>query len=155
VYVFSRVVPVWVYYTTDWEAPDRARVDWLLDAARRIGPNSGNSPTRGTAVTAEGDELRREGAYGAELVGIATGIEHPKPADGRSTPDPGWAENEARRIIQACGSGVWLFFSHGSDAAEAELLPALEAAGLARDVESRGRAVRIYRMVCPAGSSTR
>jgi 4-amino-4-deoxy-L-arabinose transferase-like glycosyltransferase len=155
VYVFSRVVPVWLYYTTDWEAPDRARVEWLLDAARRIGPNSGNRPTRGTAVTAEGDELRREGTYGTELVGIATGIEHPTPPDGRRTPDPGWAENETRRIIRECGSGVWLFFSHGSDAAEAELLPALEAAGLARDVESRRRAVRIYRMVCPAGSSTR
>jgi 4-amino-4-deoxy-L-arabinose transferase-like glycosyltransferase len=156
VYVFSRVVPVWVYYTTDWDAPDRARVEWLLEAARRIGPNSGNRPTRRTAVTAEGDELRREeGTYGTELVGIATGIEHPTPPDGRSTPDPGWAENETRRITRECGSGVWLFFSHGSDAAEAELLAALEAAGLARDIESRRRAVRIYRMTCPAGSSTR
>jgi hypothetical protein len=155
VYIFSRVVPVWVYYTTDWAAPDRERVEWLLEAGRRIGPNSGNRPTRGTAVTVEGVELQRKGTYGTELVGIATGIEHPTPADGRSTPDPGWAENEARRIIRACESGVWLFFSHGSDAAETALLPALEAAGLERRVETRRRAVRLYRMACPPASSTR
>jgi hypothetical protein len=150
IYVYSRVVPVWAYYTTDWAAPDRARLEWLLEASRRIGPNSGNRPTRGTAVRREGDDLARPGPFGVELIGIATGIEHPTPPDGRSTPDPGWSENEVRRIQAACTRSAWLFFSHGSDAAEAELLPLLRKAGLQEEHRSLRRAVRLYRYGCAA-----
>jgi antitoxin (DNA-binding transcriptional repressor) of toxin-antitoxin stability system len=46
VYVFSRDVPIWVFYTTDWRHPDTARVAELIALASSTGPNSGNAPPR-------------------------------------------------------------------------------------------------------------
>ena len=154
VYLYARVLPVWAYYTVDWSRPERTRLHSILSVAYRLGPNSGNRPSRGAAVDREGDDYVLEGPFGTELFGIPTGIEYPAPPNGRATPDPGWAENEVRRIRERCATRVWLLFSHGSDAAEAAILPLIEGNGFVEESRSRVRAVRLYRFSCPGPASS-
>jgi hypothetical protein len=111
VYVYSRAVPLWAYYSTDWTRPDTDRVQRLLRNAMEIGPNSGNGQSRGRPVRHEGFERRFPFRGSVELVGIATGMERTGIMK-RPAPDSGWAENEAERIREVASPTVWVAFAH-------------------------------------------
>lgn len=133
VYVFSRAVPPWVYYTTDWRNPDLRRHRWYADLTSSTGRAFYNAPSRGRPVTAgEADGLTYAGAAGPELLGLPTGLEvRSGRSIGHLRPDPGWAEVEAGRIHAVARPDVWLFFSHFFEcpAQADELLRAVEARG--------------------------
>jgi GNAT superfamily N-acetyltransferase len=150
VYVHARVLPVWIYYTTDWRRPDSERVNWLVAAAQSLGPNSGNRPSRRRAVEEEGTALQRPGGWGTELIGVPTGIEYPLRAGAPRTPDPGWGANEARRLLAACHLNAWLLFLHGYDVADETLIAELRARGIQVDEIMAQGAVRLYRVRCPS-----
>jgi hypothetical protein len=106
-YIYSRALPGWMYYTTDWSSPDRERVAWFHKTMAAIGPNSGNIPPRGYAVSGEGHSFRRRWRGGEELAGGPEGIlrTHAQdPARVDPPPDPGWTDNEVRRMQQAANS---------------------------------------------------
>lgn len=110
VYVFGRALPAWEFYTTNWSAPDRQRLDFLNRVARAGGPAFENAPSRGGRVGAtEGEGLRYRAAAGPELIGLPTGMEYVA-GQGllRLRPDDGWVEREADRIEGAAGPGVWI-----------------------------------------------
>ena len=117
VYVAARGIPSWVFYTTNWEKPDRDRLAFYARAASR-GPSFENAPSRGRPVVDEGSDLvyyvrgRRP-----ELLGLATGRQWRWPSFVSPGPDEGWAANEARRIAGAADPCTWMYFTHLSEGA--------------------------------------
>ncbi len=128
IYVFAKALPGWTFYTTDWHSPDQTRVNRLLQVMQSIGPNSGNTASRGHPVHEEGFEYRYPWRGATELYGIADGIFN------RFTPvptsvDPGWAENEVSRIREATTTSAWILTSGQNESSLAALLAAAAAAG--------------------------
>jgi hypothetical protein len=109
VYIFSRSLPAWIWYTTDWAMPDSARVRYLAALARAGGPGFENMPSRGRVREEETDMLLYRSVAGPELLGLPSGMEwrevetYVTPA-----PDTGWAELEAARIERAARPSVWV-----------------------------------------------
>jgi hypothetical protein len=62
-------------------------------------------------VQGEGEDLRYPFRDWIELVGVSTGMGPGENGINHSTPDSGWAGNEAARIRRAGGPEVWLLFS--------------------------------------------
>jgi hypothetical protein len=106
-YVYSRAMPAWIFYSTNWGLPDRDRLDWLMRASAATGPNAGNRLPRGRVVTGEGETLKRPYRGGWEVVGVGEGIFR-RGRDERllAAPDPGWAANEYRRVADLRRSRV-------------------------------------------------
>ena len=133
VYIFPRAVPAWVFHTTEWSAPDTARLTWVADIAGPGGPGFVNGPSRGTRPPGEGVGLVYAYQGRKELYGTTTG------AQGRvgvgympPEPDPRWAENEVGRMRAAARPYVWIVMSdyaHGSLDEGAILMRAVQAAG--------------------------
>ncbi len=139
IYVFSRGVPLWTFYSTDWAAPDTTRLRWFAHVAGRDGPAFENAPSRGRRVRNEGGDLIYPYRGRRELIGISTGLQWRSVVRYEQIdPDPGWAENEASRIRQAANPEVWLFFAHATDGADQDLIKAVRAEG-GRVVEKLSR----------------
>lgn len=135
-YVGARSLPAWLFYSTDWSNPDLERYRWLRHASEMTGPNAGNISTRRSVVN-EGNDLRRNCGKGWELVGVAEGgfrniVDSP---DGPA--DPGWAENESRRIRETNGRRYVILTTGMHDRVVTELITSLRATG-ARPISSFG-----------------
>jgi dolichyl-phosphate-mannose-protein mannosyltransferase len=112
VYVFVRSLPAWIYYSTNWDAPDTARVGFLTRAAAAGGPAFENAPSRGRVDEEAAKALTYAGASGVELIGLPSGMEWREVEEHvRLQPDSGWVEVEARRIEQAAAPGIWVLAS--------------------------------------------
>jgi hypothetical protein len=115
VYVFHRIIPAWLFYTTDWTAPDLKQVDWVMRISGPGGLGDENGPSRGWRPHGEGKHLVYELNGHPILLGTSSGVQgrpmvSPKPTG----PDPGWAANEADRMRTA-SSVVWLILGHAAD----------------------------------------
>jgi hypothetical protein len=132
VYIFSRSLPAWTFYSTDWSHPDTVRLGRLIRAASAGGPGFENAPSRGRVDAREADDVRLTLQESAELLGLPSGMEW-REVQGhvRSEPDSGWADAESRRIRRAANPGVWLLAS-SYYAAETGLFQALEDAASRR-----------------------
>ncbi len=109
IYIFATVLPGWTFYTTDWSAPDTARLARMTRLGSYGGPAFENAPPRPHAVRQEGDSLVYPFWGGTEIIGLSHG------AQGRSgigvtatAPDTNWIANEARRIRNAARPVVWV-----------------------------------------------
>ncbi len=130
VYVFARAAPEWLFYTTDWQKPDRRRIA-LVESEYRY-PNGRTSPSglpRGHAPEAIGDDLRYAYRGATEVYGQYSGyiwrtgyLEH------RSV-DPGWAEAERDRIVRGHPACAWLVGLHAAKVERVALQAALDAGG--------------------------
>lgn len=147
VYVYGRSIPAWVFYTTDWQQPDRERVEHRLRLVSSTGPAFRHAGTRGTAVQAEGDSLHYPYRDWHELVGVPTGTGPNDLGINTSTPDAGWGTNEARRIRAAGGPEGWVVMSSYLAVAAAELDSALVAAGGTRTLLREAPGARVSRWV--------
>ena len=128
-YVFTGSIAPWVYYSTNWEAPDRHRLEFVARVAGARGAAFENAPSRDRVNPDEGDALEYRSAAGLELYGLATGIEWtPSLGPLKRNPDPGWTETEARRITSLPGGTAWGLMSH-MVGGELELLRELERRG--------------------------
>jgi hypothetical protein len=111
VYVYAPAVPAWAFYTTDWSAPDTARLAWMAQRSSSGGPAFPSMPSRGRPVVGEGTDLAYQDRGRTELIGVPTG--RPLRWGGRGgpgAPDSGWADNEADRIQRAANPKAWVFF---------------------------------------------
>jgi hypothetical protein len=151
VYIFSRTVPAWVFHTTDWAAPDTARLAWVARVAGPGGPGFVNGPSRGRRPLGEGADLVYSYRGGNELYGSPTGaqarmgIGYVPPV-----PDPGWAESEAWRMRTAARPYIWIVISdyaHGPLDEREILMKAVSAAG-GRVVFTRATADAVLFRVC-------
>ena len=112
IYVHPGALPAWAFYTTDWAAPDTARLAFLS----RIGSSGGgafeNAPSRG-AVIGEGSDLVRTYKGRQEIFGVPVGLQlHAFVGRTKAPPDSGWTEHEISRIRSEADSAVWLLFAH-------------------------------------------
>lgn len=133
VYIFPRTTPAWVFHTTDWSAPDTARLAWVARDAGPEGAGFVNGASRGPRKLGEGASLISWSVGTEELYGTSTGGQgrmgrwlHPSRA--RS----GWAENEAWRIRGAAAPYIWIVISdyeHGPLDEGEILMRAVAAAG--------------------------
>jgi len=145
VYVFANAVPAWLFYTTDWEHPDRARLAWYARMASVGGPAFENAPPRPHAVASEGEGLEYRAGRRREIVGISTGDQWRVLVGSRNgRPDEGWAENESRRIVAAAEPSVWLVFSHYRGS-ENLLFDRIEAQGLVQDLGEPAKGAHLFR----------
>jgi hypothetical protein len=136
VYVHARAAAPWVYATTDWRDPDLARLARYRAFSGAVdAPAFENLARERAVVPGDGEPLVLRAGDRVELIGLAAGIHHqhigrPSPF----VPSPGWAEEEARRLLAAADPEVWLVASHffvGTRADElAPLLAAAREAGL-------------------------
>ena len=130
VYVFARAVPAWLYATTVWRAPDRARVArYVALAGSTSGPAHENLSRNRAVRVGEGDTLVYRAGTTTELIGLAPGVRYriagPMSAE---RPSEGWDAVEARRIRAAANPSVWLVASHYFDGTPRDELRPLEAA---------------------------
>jgi dolichyl-phosphate-mannose-protein mannosyltransferase len=153
VYVLATAQPMWAFYTTDWTAPDTARLRWFARVGSPEGPGFHNAFSRGHTVCNEGDDLVWRGGARHELIGIPTGIQ--ARALIRLTqlePDSGWAQNEVRRILAERTPDAWLFFVTTYRGERVQLLAALEAVGGERVYERETGGAWLYRYRLPTVS---
>lgn len=130
VYVAASALPQWTFYTTDWRQPDQHRLRQVFELARYGGPAHENAPPRVRGVACEGDQLLMQYRERVELIGLPTGIEFRQYIGySRDLPDPGWAENEARRIRSTGDSSVWVLVAHSEPHLFTQLLSRLERTG--------------------------
>jgi hypothetical protein len=148
VYVNARGIPVWLFYTTDWQAPDLVRLRTLIGWNQQGGPAFENASSRFRAVReGEGRELvlRRSGT---EVVGLPTGVQlRSNLSWGPQLPDSGWARNEISRLISVGRPQVWLvFFRLSVDFGYVPFTRELDAAGgrVLRRIEYREAAAWLY-----------
>jgi hypothetical protein len=129
IYVYGRTVPAWTYYTTDWRNPDLARVNHLAHLVGSDGAAFSYAPPRGHPVKEEGDSLIYAWADWRELIGIPGGRGPDSLGVTRATWDPGWADNELRRIRAAGRHEAWVVYTAAKPNVPDPLDSALTASG--------------------------
>jgi Dolichyl-phosphate-mannose-protein mannosyltransferase len=142
IYVFARSAPAWLLATRDSTWRGNARLErWTLLAGRDGAPGYENAPRAGAVAAGDGNSLVVVSGTRTELVGLAPGVQYRiAGAPSRAAPSPGWAEEEARRLLAVARPEVWLVASHFfADTPRNELRPLVEAAVAAglRVVEER------------------
>jgi len=128
-YIPGRTVPAWLYYTTDWRQPDLSRIERLTAAVSSTGPLFYQRPSRGTSVLAEGDEFSFSYRDWQEVIGVPPGRGPDSTGQRRAGTDPGWAENEVRRLASAAAPQLWVIVTTFEISEPYPLGPALAAAG--------------------------
>jgi Dolichyl-phosphate-mannose-protein mannosyltransferase len=116
IYVAARGIPSWVFYTTNWNEPNRERLAFYAGAAGS-GPCFENAPGRGRPVRDEGFDQVWDQRGRKEILGVATGRQWRWPSYMTAYPDEGWAANEAERVAHEANPCVWLYFTRLSERA--------------------------------------
>jgi hypothetical protein len=131
VYLYGGGVPAWLFYTSDWAAPDTARLrketDLVWNAPRVA---VGNAPSAGQKEQLVARDFAYPYRGRCELIGIRSGMDW-RIVTGydRSAPDSGWADNEAARMRVVARPSVWLVFSHFAPEERTALLDGMKRAG--------------------------
>lgn len=149
VYLFGRTVPAWVFYTTDWRAPDLERVETLEALVSSTGRAFRHASSRGHPVSQEGDDLAYHYRDWTELIGASTGMGPDSTGESQPTPDEGWPENEAARIRRAGGPESWVIFSSFVPGVPVLLDSALTALGGTRTLQVETTGAVAARWVFP------
>ena len=163
VYIAARSFPLWMFYTTDWRAPDVERLRWAASIARAGGPAHNNAPSRGRVRADEARELARRYRGRVEIVGTPTGrqyrtstrtlnpsfvpAEYALPLEA----DTGWAELEVGRMASAAHGRIWVFGSHmfALDGAEPGLVAEMQRRGVRLIMQRRQGSTVAYQVEFP------
>lgn len=163
VYIAARSFPLWIFYTTDWTAPDDERLRWAARIARAGGAAHNNAPSRGRVRPEEARDLTRPYRGRIELVGTPTGrqyrtstrtlnpsltaAEYALPIE----PDTGWAELEVSRMASVAHKRLWVFGSHmfALDGAEPALVGEMQRRGVRLIMERRQGTTVAYEVEFP------
>ena len=158
VYVFHRIVPAWLFYSTDWTAPNLEQLAWAMRISGPGGLGHENAPSRGPRPSGEGRHLVYQIDGHPVLLGTSSGIQG-RPVFGQTPnePDSGWAGNEAQRIRDAASSRIWVIVgqaSHdGVDLGEV-LLDAARQAGARVTFQDSLLDGRLYRLDFKSGTDS-
>ncbi len=158
VYVFHRIVPAWLFYSTDWTRPNLEQLAWAMRISGPGGLGHENAPSRGPRHSGEGRHLVYQIDGHPVLLGTSSGIQG-RPVFGQALdkPDSGWAANEARRIRDAASSPIWLLVGHAShdgvDLGEV-LLDAARQAGARMTFQDSLLDGRLYRLEFEPGTDS-
>jgi len=124
VYLLQAATSKYPYYTTDWRAPDTARLRWFSGIMSHGGP--GFRATRSAAgLGTPGAGLLANPGNPLELVAHASGT-----GGGPPGPDtPAWADAEASRLVSLGATEVWVYAGAHHERDLPFLLAALGARG--------------------------
>lgn len=114
VYVFHRVVPAWLFYSTDWADPNLERLAWAMRVSGPGGLGHENGPARGSRPPGEGKDLVYELNGHPVLLGVSSGAQGRPMSGSVPGPDRGWAPNEGGRIADAASPGIWIILGNAS-----------------------------------------
>ena len=169
VYVAARSFPLWIYYTTDWNQPDRERLAWAASIGGAGKAAHNNAPTRGHQVDAvEAVTLARPYRGRTEIVGLPTGRQYrtstrtldttltPAQYALPLTPDSAWSAVEVSRMAAVARPRIWVFGSHmfALDGAEPELVAELQRRGVRLLMERRQGSTVAYHVAFPAAGDS-
>lgn len=129
IYLVRNAVPGWIYYTTNWHAPDTARLNWIAHLISSGGPAFTAVAHRGRRVYDEGDAFCEIVNGSLELIGLGSGEEDIKFGLTTTDVDDGWADNEARRIAAIARPDVWVLANYTDEKELGPLRAALRARG--------------------------
>jgi len=117
VYVYHRVVPAWLFYSTNWAAPNLRQLAWAMTVSGPGGLGHENGPTRGPRPAGEGRGLAYELEDHKVLLGASSGVQA-RPLFGYRPrrPDKGWAFNEIQRMRAAANPRIWMILGNASHA---------------------------------------
>jgi hypothetical protein len=163
VYVAARSFPLWVYYTTNWDAPDAARLAWAASIGGAGAPAHNNAPPSGRVRTDALSLLARSYRGRLEMVGMPTGRQYltsTRSLDASLTPDKlalplepdsGWAGIEVTRMAAAARPRLWVFGSHmfALDGAEPGLVAELQRRNVRLVMERRQGTTVAYHVEFP------
>ena len=163
VYVAARTFPLWIFYTTDWRAPDEGRLRWAASIAGAGGPAHNNAPSRGRARPEEARLLARPYHGRLEIVGTPTGRQYRtssrtlnpalSPTDYALPlqPDSGWAALEVNRMSAAAHDRLWVVGSHmfALDGAEGALVAEMQRRSVRLVMERRQGSTVAYHVEFP------
>jgi hypothetical protein len=114
VYVFHRVAPAWLFYSTDWSDPNLGQLTWALRVTGPGGLGHENGPARGSRPPGEGEDLVYDLRGHSVLFGVSSGVQGRRMSGRVAGPDQGWARNEGRRIRAAASAGIWIVLGNSS-----------------------------------------
>jgi hypothetical protein len=163
VYIAARSFPLWVYYTTSWNAPDMARLQWAASIGGAGAPAHNNAPSRGRARIDVPSSLARPYRGRMEIVGTPTGRQYrtsTRSLDPSLTadqlalplqPDSGWADIEVTRMAAVARPRLWVFGSHmfALDGAEPGLVAELQRRNVRLVMERRQGTTVAYHVEFP------
>lgn len=144
VYIFSRAVPAWTFYTTNWSSPDTMRLIRLARLTSSTGPAFRNAAGRGHPVIHEGESYVSAVGDRSELIGLPSGVQIQWSRLSQPAPDSGWGDNETERILQTGHTTAWIFIAHSQPSEVSALLTAVERRGGIRDYVRQVSGARIY-----------
>jgi Dolichyl-phosphate-mannose-protein mannosyltransferase len=117
IYVFHTVVPAWLFYSTDWSAPNQRQLSWAMQISGPGGVGHENGPSRGPRTAGEGSDLTYVLNRHPVLLGTSSGMQgRPLFGYSQAQPDPGWVRNESRRIRNAASPKIWLIIGNATQA---------------------------------------
>ena len=124
VYLLQAATSKYLYYTTEWRAPDLDRLRWFSGIMSHGGPGF-RAVRSATGLGSPGGGLLTNPADPLELVAHASGT-----GGGIPGPDtPAWAAAEAARLVALGVPEVWIFAGAHHDRDLPFLLEALRARG--------------------------
>ena len=130
VYVLPAGLPVWAYYSTDWKRPDMARLDYFARVANSSGPSTLNGLVEERPGGIRHPQSRMSSGR-LELIGRRSGLAYREPRGfDQDHPDPGWAREEAGRMVEAGRPYVWVFGAHWVDILWPELQAEFDRRGI-------------------------
>jgi hypothetical protein len=133
VYVYHRIVPAWLFYSTDWAEPRMDQLAWAIEISGPGGLGHENGPSRGPRMQGEGDTLTYDLRGHRILLGTSTGVQgRPMFGYDPAQPDPGWAESESDRMRREGSPRIWLVLGstkHGGVDLAKPLLEAVRRSG--------------------------
>lgn len=158
VYLSHNSVPGWLFYMTDWHAPDTARLSWIAHLTSSSGPAFGMAMPRGHSVHDEGDTYCATLAGHRVLLGVGSGLAEVNGKLVTDVLDSGWADNEARRIHAVARPDAWVILNYSDQKEFDAMRAALTASGGAitwAELRPLGAALRIHFDRPLAGPPTR
>jgi dolichyl-phosphate-mannose-protein mannosyltransferase len=143
VYVVAGALPAWVYYTTDWSAPDRLRLSRAAQGGSSGGAAFENARS-GDIPSVLDPQLTHRVGNRVEAFGRASGVQYRywwgTPGE---PPTKSWATREARRV-RRLGDASWIVLSHTPNYRR-ELFRALRSEGALLTLSYDGDDVMILR----------
>jgi len=130
VYILPAGLPTWAYYSTDWKGPDMARLEYFARAANSSGPSALNGLIEESPGGIRHPRYQMSSGR-LELIGRRSGLAYREPNGfDPDHPDPGWAREEAGRIVEIARPYVWVFGSHWVDMLWPELQAEFDRRGI-------------------------
>lgn len=136
-------MPVWLYYSTDWNAPDTARIDWYAAQSR-------DGSTAGAAVIFdEGPGRARRWHDRVERIAGQSGMK--SVAGGRTNRGmvEAWAANEVRLIAAMADQRPWIVMIHENVQEHEAMRRSLDVAGIGVDSVVAQKRASLWRVLGP------